>query len=56
MSKRFLCRIGRHRFLTRHNIEDGKPTHQECARCGKRRYYGFEEGDRAREVFLSGGW
>jgi len=56
MSKRLLCRIGWHRFLTRHNTEDGRPTHQECARCGKRRYYGFDEGERALGVFLSGGW
>ena len=46
MSMRLLCRIGRHRFLTHHNTEDGKPTHQQCARCGKRRYYGFDEGNR----------
>lgn len=55
MSKNLLCRIGRHSFLTHHNSEDGKPTHQECSRCGKRRYHGFDEGDMDLRAFMGGG-
>lgn len=46
MAKSLRCRIGRHRFLTHHNEDDGTPDYQRCARCGKKRYWGFDDTDK----------